>query len=427
MSNKTLIPAFRASAGDWQYFLCMMKYAEVARSVGFAYELGGNQDLGTMIQRGITERTTEIRDYLLNNEHHFLGSLVVAAFGGHAEYVPVEMADAEGLLSGVDREFGVLTFDGSHQFFALDGQHRLRAIKDAIKKDPHLGDDDIGVIVVPHFDDVKGRQRTRRLFSNINRNAKATSAQENIALDEDDGYAIITRRLLDEHPFFSVPGRVAVIKKVGESGELTLASANITANSPAWTSIGVLYNVLRSLGFDLDPSMENKAKRPSDEVLDAAYIALADRLVALLDACGDLKRTIESGKSARDIRGPKGRESSGHPLMRPVVQTQVARAARHLVEQELLTWDDYLKGMKSLTWELSSAPFSTVWIEGGGDVKPKMASGKGFNELLFKLLLVHLAPQFKAEIKRATSEYRALKGRKYPVAEEDLTALLPTA
>lgn len=72
MSNKTLIPAFRATVGDWEYYLCLMKYAEVARSIQFAYELGGNKDLSTMIQRGISERTTEIRDYLLNNKHHFL-------------------------------------------------------------------------------------------------------------------------------------------------------------------------------------------------------------------------------------------------------------------------------------------------------------------------------------------------------------------
>jgi len=261
MSNKTLIPAFKAEVGDWEYFLCLMKYAEVARSIQFAYELGGNQDLSTMIQRGITDRTAEIREYLLNNQHHFLGSLVVAAVGGHPEYIAVEMVDAEGLLSGVDREFGVLTFDGSHQFFALDGQHRLRAIKDAIIKDPALASEDIGVIVVPHFDDADGRQRTRRLFTNINRNAKPTSVQENIALDEDDGFAIETRRLLEDHPWLSKPGIVTVFRKVGDSGELQLATRNVSTTSPAWTTIGVLYDVLVQIGHDLDISMYDKTRR----------------------------------------------------------------------------------------------------------------------------------------------------------------------
>lgn len=69
MSNKTFIPAFKAKVGDWQYYICIMKYAEVARQVAFAYELGSNTDLETMIQRGISERTKEITEYLLKSEH----------------------------------------------------------------------------------------------------------------------------------------------------------------------------------------------------------------------------------------------------------------------------------------------------------------------------------------------------------------------
>lgn len=53
MANKTFIPALRAHVGDWEYYICTMKYAEVKKQVSFAYELGNNQDLNSMIQRGI--------------------------------------------------------------------------------------------------------------------------------------------------------------------------------------------------------------------------------------------------------------------------------------------------------------------------------------------------------------------------------------
>jgi len=56
-----------------------MKYGEVARQVNFAYELGGNDELNTLIQRGISARTKGITDYLLKSKHRFLGGLVVAA------------------------------------------------------------------------------------------------------------------------------------------------------------------------------------------------------------------------------------------------------------------------------------------------------------------------------------------------------------
>src|SRR5262245_41841914 len=137
MSNKTFIPAFQCAVGDWKYYICMMKYGEVARQVNFAYELGGkNVELGQMIQRGLSSRTKEITEYLLKSQHRFLGALVVAAWGGEPQYTPLSMDDPEGILKGLDREFGVLMFDGTQQYFALDGQHRLRAMKDALKQKP---------------------------------------------------------------------------------------------------------------------------------------------------------------------------------------------------------------------------------------------------------------------------------------------------
>ena len=100
------------------------------------------------------------------------------------------MDDPDGMLAGIDREFGVLTLDGTQQYVALDGQHRLRAIKDAVKADPEIGQEDICIIMVAHYNTDEGKLRTRRLFTNINRNAKATTGAENIVLDEDDGAAI---------------------------------------------------------------------------------------------------------------------------------------------------------------------------------------------------------------------------------------------
>src|SRR5208337_5088099 len=61
-----------------------------------------------------------------------------------------------------------------------------------------LGREDICVLIVTHYDNPEGRIRTRRLFANINRNAVKTSATEDIVLDEDDGFAVLARRMLDD-------------------------------------------------------------------------------------------------------------------------------------------------------------------------------------------------------------------------------------
>jgi DNA sulfur modification protein DndB len=264
------------------------------------------------------------------------------------------------------------------------------------------------------------------LFTNINRNAIKTSTQENIALDEDDGFAIITRRLLDEHDFFKKKGVVQVFSKVGDEGLLRLATTQVTGgNNPAWTTIGVLYSLLWELRFDLHGSMELVHQRATDEVLDESYDVLGKRLVQLLKACGDLYGQYEAAANPATLRVPKGHEGDGHPFMRPVVQRAVVRVVRHLIEQRLLTWDEAIARMKGLDWKLRSAPFNAVWQATPHEkAEGKMITGKDNAQLLADLLTVYLAPTSKAQINRALSSYRSIKGVKYSVTADELSTHL---
>lgn len=72
--------------------------------------------------------------------------------------------------------------------FTLDGQHRLAGIQQAIEKgleqDPF---DEVSVIFLAHEDTRPGLERTRRLFTTLNKTAKPVSKGDIIALDEDEG------------------------------------------------------------------------------------------------------------------------------------------------------------------------------------------------------------------------------------------------
>lgn len=417
MSNKTFIPAFVCKVGDWRYYICMMKYGEVARQVNFAYELRENSELSQLFQRGLSARTKEITDYLLNSHHRFLGALVVAAWGGEPKYTRLQMDDPDGMLSGLDNEFGVLTFDGTQQYFALDGQHRLRAIKDAIKQNPDIGREDICVLLVTHYNDENGRKRTRRLFSNINRNAKPMGTGENIALDEDDGFAILARRFLEDHEFLRREGRVRVIISTGENGELNLAKGNIPKSDPkALTTLPVLYDVLRYLGVDQPSALKSKALRPSDETLEESYKVLSSRIDDLLKYCGNIREKLDAAASAKDLRAPKHAEGDGHPFMRPVVQKAVAKVVLQVLSQRLLTWTQIMDRLARLDWRIQSAPWEAVYsLEA-----TKMLAGKENTELLANLLRAHIAPRNKAEIVRATRAFKSIRNKKYPFSDDDL-------
>lgn len=421
MANKTLIPAIKAHVGDWNYYICSMRYAEVARSVAFAYELNTrtNSELAEMIQRGISARTIEIKDYLLRSPHRFLGAMIVACWGGDPHYVPVKMEDSEGMLSNLDSGFGVLTFDGTQQYFALDGQHRLRAIKDAIKENPSLGSEEVCVLLVSHFDTEEGKLRTRRLFTNINRNARKTTKSEDIALDEDDGFAILTRRMVEEHDFLSGDGVVHVFSRIGADGEVVLAGSSIAKTNPkALTTISVLYELLKTLGSNTEFAAHSH--RPSDEQLELAYHTLCDRVEDLLEHCGDIRRKLVAAKSARDVRAPKDRESDGHPFMRPVVQRAVVSALMFGLKQGAAPWETMMDRLDKLDWHIGQAP----WVAVFEPVKGRMITGKDFTDLLEQLLRAHLCPSSKESIRRARKNFKELRMSSYPISEEYMFAAL---
>lgn len=422
MATKTLIPALRAKVGDWPYYICSMKYAQVAKEVYFAFELNnGNTELATLLQRGIGERTAEIVKYLKNVPGRFLGAIIVAAHGGNPLYHPVQMQDPDGLLVNLDSEFGVLEFNGSQSYFALDGQHRLKAIKDVVKQNPELGDEDICVLIVSHADTEQGRERTRRLFTNINKHAKVTTKAENIALDEDDSAAIITRWLLLEHPFLKVEGRVRVIGASGSEGQLKLATGNVMKTDPAALfTIGGLYELVSLIieAFQLPSHGCDKSLRPADDVLEKTYDEVVVRLDQLMNSCGDIESHLAAALSARDVRAPKVDETRGHPFMRAIVQRVVMKVAEFALTQHLASWDEIQQKLSGLTWQLSEPPWDAVVSVDG--TKVKMLTSRDYVGLLQKLLIAHLCPKSKVAVTTARKEYKRLKGRQYPVSEEVL-------
>jgi DNA sulfur modification protein DndB len=419
MATKTLIPALKAHVGDWPYYICTMKYGAVAREVNFAYELNnGNKELADLIQRGISDRTNEIVKYLLTNESRFLGSMIVAAWGGKPLYHPVTMNDPDGLLQNLDSDFGVLEFNGSQQYFAIDGQHRLRAIKDSIKQNPDLGNEDICVLIVSHFDNEEGRRRTRRLFTNINKHAKKTTKAEDIALDEDDPIAITTRRLLMEHWFLKQNGRVRVVSKSNDDGGLKLATGNVSkTDSTALFTMGGLYEIVKSLvsGFGLAAAGKDQSMRPTDEILESTYDGVSVNIDKLLAACGNIAELLEKSSSARELRAPKHDEGQGHPFMRAMIQRVIANVVAHCIQGKLMEWDELQTALSQMDWTLAAAPWNVVARQDGSKVK--MLTNRDYPNLLQKLLLVHLCPTSKAQVQQVRSEYKKLCGQSYQISE----------
>jgi DNA sulfur modification protein DndB len=212
-------------------------------------------------------------------------------------------------------------------------------------------------------------------------------------------------------------GRVKVITRTGEDGELRLAGNSLPKSDPkALTTLPVLYDLIQYLGWDFASAVRQRKVRPSVSELDKCYEKLADRMDQLLSACGNVSGALQRGAAARDLRSPKGKEGEGHPMMRPVVQKAVARVAKEICEQGHLQWNEVLKRLSKLDWRLAAAPWCAVY---NGEAA-KMMVGKENTELLAKLLHAHLAPASMQSIKGARREFKVIRGVNYPVTEEKL-------
>lgn len=238
--DKLILPTLRGKMGDWMYYVTLLPFDEVAKRISLADEIHKDEGLSKMIQRKVTYRTKDIVNYLKTQQQRFFNSLILGIYGGSPQWQEIDIDKNNTKLNEeeveyLNRTFGILTLNGEEKIFAIDGQHRSKAIKDAVNEDKSLSKDEIAVIFVAHKKTSEGEIRTRRLFSTLNRYAKPVSISEIIALDEEDNCAIITRNIVEY--FHLLKGKILFNQN---------RSIN-PSNNVAFTNIIVLYDLVKIL------------------------------------------------------------------------------------------------------------------------------------------------------------------------------------
>ena len=414
----SMYPAIRATMGKWTYYIVKLKISDLAKEVELSSEVHQDRTLDEAIQREIdnSRARQNLVVYLHDREDRFLNSIVVAALGGSPTFTPLQLTDAPEnnifRAMEVDQSFGVLTFAGGQKYYALDGQHRLAAIKAILqpsgKKDDfardyvnedfrqHFRDEEISVIMVVQDPGTDNEARDnilrdyRRLFSSLNRYAKATEQSTNIIMDEDDGIAILTRRLISEHEFFKwtvdTPDEYSIVK--------TTKGKNLRATDPYFTQIEVLYDMNQQFltsssraakGWTLSDKETISHKqlkfwklvRPSDETLDSYF----DELRSIWDGIFETMPELRNPPTSMRIHNPKSAdettEDSDHVVFHPIGQIPFARIVRELLDEActLLAKDalsgeeviEALKPLRRVNWSLHQSPWRGLLLVSSPD------------------------------------------------------------
>lgn len=318
----THFPSVEGTIGDWTYYVTVMKFADAVTYVKFAEQVCPSTDLDKMIQRRLSDRSKDIAQYLQANQQRFFGSLIVAAYDGKPKFLPISLSDSV-LLSEMEGKIGVLRFDGSEQYYALDGQHRLAAMKLEVEREPaRYANDQISMIVICHSKDDPGMARARRLFSTVNRYAKKTSSSINDVMDEDNGVAIVTRRLIRTHPLFSQ--RIKILTK-GKGGKQELAEGNamLTGDSAYLMGIGSFRKCNEMLlpeRFKVEFAVQQQM--PEYENLETAFAEISARWDSLINLVAPWTALLATEADVTPYRTAIG----GHVLVRPIGITSFIRA-----------------------------------------------------------------------------------------------------
>ena len=377
-----LYPALRARMGNWDYYICKMKMRELASEVRFASEVYDDRTLDEAIQRVLNEGRVkrEIVSFLKRRPDRFFASIVVASLGGNPSFYPVRITDDPQFAifadQGLDQSFGVLTFNGEQNYYALDGQHRLKAIQTLLDRneesDPPEGfsEEEISVLMIVRQEkaDAAFLQSYRRLFSSLNRYAKKTDPDTDIIMDEDDAFAILTRRLITDHDFFKWSGRQMSSPKVKMKGK------NLNSSDPHFTSLQTLYRMNETLlrtaardvgwGPDSISLSEFKRFRPDEDYMDDLYVELETYWSGLLLVLPELYSEPHKMRS-HDADVDEQGELTDNLLFWPIGQELLAEVSRRVLNYNLdnarnldsASVASALQGMGTLEWRLHRPPW----------------------------------------------------------------------
>ena len=316
----TILPALKGTMGNWVYYSCLMQFGDLSSRVNFAEDVHTHDGLSQMIQRAINRtRRGEIADYIKTQPQRFFNSLVVAVYGGEPNWyalTSVRNKALDDLLANIKPEtvesVGFLSLKGDERLFALDGQHRLAGIKAVVEEgyEPAI-DDEVSVILVAHERTTAGLQRTRRLFTTLNKTARPVTKGDIIALDEDDVMAICVRRLIEETDLFH-GNRIAFVQ-----------SNNVpTTNTECLTTIGNLYDILAILFTQASfPLRKQKAilrnSRPNDKTLNQYFDYAMEFFVQLRSNFRELDEFFTADDTSDVVQRYRGAEE-GNALYRPI-------------------------------------------------------------------------------------------------------------
>ncbi|MEX5271510.1 DNA sulfur modification protein DndB [Kocuria sabuli] len=388
----TTVPAIKGQMGSIHYYNTKLKaydLASVARAASKS-DNWANLSIEERLQRNLNEKRVreELVPYLAQSEDRFFGSLIVLvqeaetfAFEHFGKWLNDEVPAA---YSKVIQQMGVLTIEGG-DMIVLDGQHRWAALRMLINrkndKDQDIPGDYVGAVrddeLSVIFVEFTSTETTRRMFNKINRSAKPTGRSDNIITSEDDGYAILTRRLLAAGEALSTTDSKGELIVNWKSNTLTDRSAQIT-------TVSAVYDTAKAICKEYNYHLDEKERvvRPSVQELDDAYEKVAHWWGLLMEHVNVFKEAVESPDNIPALR----RREANNLLVKPATHIALMRGILIATSRYKLKDAQAVKRVNKIDWDMDEPMWRDVLVSGGGRIVARNENYARTAELIAYLL-----------------------------------------
>ena len=282
-----------------------------------------------------------------------------------------------------------------------------------------LSKEKVGIEIIPAV--IKGetyeeaRRRVRSVFVHVNRMAISLSKGQLVLLNEDDGFAIVSRRLAITHP---------LLKDRDEkdwNSRVNWDSATIASKSTVLTTLQALQNMTEGYLEDKFPQWKSKNKknlislRPDEQEIEEGLKLISK----LFDGLASLPsyRQLEQGVKTYELRRFNHEKGGGEGnfLFRPVGQIALAQALGFLVFGKEMQLESIIKKIIYFD-EIGGFSYmdryQSIWYGVLYDPMKKriQVSGKKLASRLLIYLLGGVKDDLeKAEIRRALAEARTIE------------------
>lgn len=366
--------AQRAKLGSTVYYIAKMPVEELVNSVGLAIELPEWKDMtpDEKMQRepDINRIVNEICPYFIEDQDRFFGSLIVDIYSGfeNMKFDPISKYVKDDITFAYDvsmQDAGFLSLPGKERLIALDGQHRLLAMKLCLKGNsaisavmlgnkkmtpqmlaleahPELADEEVSVIFVEHRDNMK----IRKIFNKVNKYARQTGRGQNIITADDDVYATIARKL------FSDGG---VLEKVGKNELVNWKSNTLSQRSKQLTTVSALYTIAETLSKDKGWSAK---VMPSDEdEIEEAFDENTEFWTELLNGMDVYQEYLDLTRKDKPISNLRDQNL----LMKPVTHMALAHVA-YFAKKHSAAWEDVVAKLNKVNWSMDNSVWFNILV-----------------------------------------------------------------